>query len=83
MTLSRQFQACLFFYLRKDFARIKTLSSKQLTKKKKKKKLKRTLNDRSNNFLRAQTSKWVRVACFAFWWFLRAQNPFVKKNKQA
>ena len=48
-------------------------------------KIKQTLKNKGNNFSRAQTSKRVKVACFAFWCFLCARNLFVKKeiNKQA
>ena len=42
-----------------------------------------TLNNKGNNFSSAQTSKRVKVACFAFWCILCARNHFVKKNKQA
>ena len=38
-----------------------------------------TLNNKGNNFSHAQTSKRVKVACFAFWCFLCARNLFVKK----
>ena len=46
------------------------------------KKIKQTLNNNDKNFLRAETSKRVKVACFAFWCFFFAQNHFVKKNKK-
>ena len=46
-------------------------------------KIKQTLNNKGNNFLCAQTSKMVKVACFAFWCFLCARNLFVKINTQA
>ena len=39
-----------------------------------------TLNNKGNNFSSAQTSKRVKVACFAFWCILCARNHFVKKK---
>ena len=36
--------------------------------------IKQTLNNKGNNFSPAQTSKRVKVACFAFWCFLCARN---------
>ena len=39
-----------------------------------------TKNNKGNGFLRAQTSKKVKVACFAFWCFLCKRNLFVKKK---
>ena len=44
-------------------------------------KIKQTLNNNDNNFLRAETSNRVKVACFAFWCFFHAQNHFVKKKE--
>ena len=53
----------LFFFLRKGFARIKTLTKNPPTNKAK---ISEYKNNKGNNFLRAQTSKGVKVACFAF-----------------
>ena len=75
MRLSRQFQAC--FFLRKDFTYTKTLKAKINQQNN----VKQTLNNKGNNFSHAQTSKRVKVACFAFWCFLCARNLFVRKNK--
>ena len=44
-------------------------------------KIKQTLNNKDNNFSRANTSNRVKVACLAFCCFLCAQNLFVKKTK--
>ena len=56
----RQFQACLFF-LRKDFARTKTQANINQQNK-----IKQTLNNKGDNFSRAQNSKGIKVASFAF-----------------
>ena len=43
-------------------------------------KIKQTLNNQGNNFLRAQTSKRVKVACFAFYYFLCTLNLLIKNK---
>ena len=53
----------VYFFLRKDSARIKTLTNKKPTNKTKTSEQK---NNKGNNFLCAQTSKGVKVAYFAF-----------------
>ena len=79
MTLSRQFQACLFFFYGK-ISRAQKHSQANINQQNK---IKQTLNKQGNNFLRAQFSKRVKVACFAFWCFFSTQNLFAKKYKQA
>ena len=69
----------IFFFLRKDSARIKTLTNKKPTNKTKGSKQK---NNKGNNFLRAQTSKGVKVACFAFGAFFMFKIFSQKENKQ-
>ena len=74
MRLSGQFQ---IFY-KKNFEHTKKSiksSKKQLTKQKQGK----TKNNKGNNFSRTKTSKRVKIACFAFWYFFYAQYFFVKK----
>ena len=78
MRLSRQFQACLFF-LRKNLKRKKKKKSQADINQQNK--IKHTLDNSGNNFLHAQTSKRVKVICFAFWSFSCVQNLFVKKKK--
>ena len=53
----------IFFFLRKDFKRTKTLTNKKPTNKTK---ISQQKNNEGNNILRVQTSKGVKVACFAF-----------------
>ena len=80
MRLSRQFQAWLFF-LQKDFKCKNKNSQANINQQNK---IKHTLDNSGNNFLHAQTSKRVKVTCFAIWSFSCVQNLFVKKkNKQA
>ena len=68
----------LFFFFKKRFhAHKDTHKQKRLTNKAK---LSKHLNNKSNNFLCAQTSKRVKVACFAFWCFICTWNLFVKKQ---
>ena len=76
MRLSRQFQAWLFF-LQKDFKCKKTNSQANINQQNK---IKHTLDNSGNNFLHAQTSKRVKVTCFAIWSFSCVQNLFVKKK---
>ena len=76
MRLSRQFQAWLFF-LQKDFKCKKKNSQANINQQNK---IKHTLDNSGNNFLHAQTSKRVKVTCFAIWSFSCAQNLFVKKK---
>ena len=74
MRWTGQFQACLFFFWRKDFARTKTRHKQKSTNKTKNK---LTLNNKGNNFSRAHKLPRCDV-------FLCVQNLFVKKkNKQA
>ena len=65
MTLSGQFQACLFIYL---FFYEKILRAQKHSRANinQQKKIKQTLINKCNHFSRAQTSKRVKVACFAF-----------------
>ena len=79
MRLSRQFQACLFFFY-EMILRAQKHSQANINQQNK---IKQTLNKQGNNFLRAQFSKRVKVACFAFWCFFSTQNLFAKKYKQA
>ena len=76
MRLSRQFQAWLFF-LQKDFKCKKKNSQANINQQNK---IKHTLDNSGNNFLHAQTSKRVKVTCFAIWSFSCVQNLFVKKK---
>ena len=57
------------FFLQKDFKRTKALTSKEPTNKTK---ISEQKNNKGNNFLRAQTPKGVKVACFAFGAFFYA-----------
>ena len=75
MRLSGQFQTSLVLFYEKILRSQKHLQANTNQQNK----IKQTLNNKGNNFSRAQTSKWVKVACFAFWCFLFAQNLFVKK----
>ena len=50
------------FFLRKDFARTKTLANINQQNK-----IKQTLNNKGKIFLHAQTSNRVKVVCFTFW----------------
>ena len=76
MRLSRQFQAWLFF-LQKYFKCKKKNSQANINQQNK---IKHTLDNSGNNFLHAQTSKRVKVTCFAIWSFSCVQNLFVKKK---
>ena len=69
----------LFFFLRKDFWARKNTHKQTLANKTKNK---WTKNHKGNDFLRAQTSKKVKVISFTFWCFLFAQSLFVKKKKK-
>ena len=78
MRLSRQFQACLFiyFFLRKDFAGTKHVTSKnQITKQN----WANIKQQRQQFFARTKTSKRVKIVYFAFWCFFYTQRFFVKK----
>ena len=61
MRLSRQFQACLFFY--EKISRAQNHSQANISQQNK---IKQTLNNKGNNFSHAQISMRVNVACFAF-----------------
>ena len=74
MRLSRQFQACLFFY--EKISRAQRHSQANINQENK---IKQTRNNKGNNFFRAQSSKRVKVTCFVFWCFLSARNLFVRK----
>ena len=73
------FKAVYFFFLRKDSARTKTLKNKKPTNKTKTSKQK---NNKDNNFLRAQFSNGIKVACFAFSAFFTLKIFWWKKSKQ-
>ena len=75
MRLSRQFQACLFFF----YEKISHTQKHSQAKINQQNKIKQTLNNKGNNFLLVQTSKRLEVVCFTSWCFLCAQNLFVKK----
>ena len=80
MRLSGQFQACLFFFYEK-ISRPQKHSQANINQQNR---IMQTLNNKGNNFSNAQTSKRVKVACFAFWCILCARNHLVKKkNKQS
>ena len=74
MRLSRQFQACFFFY-----EKISHTQKHSQVKINQQNKIKQTLNNKGNNFLLVQTSKRLKFVCFTFLCFLCAQNLFVKK----
>ena len=57
------FKPVYFFFLRKDFKPTKTLTNKKPTNKTK---ISEQKSNKGNNFVHAQTSKGVKVACFAF-----------------
>ena len=67
----------LLFFLRKDFKCIKTLTNKKPTNKTK---ITKQKNNKGDNFLRAQTSKRVKVACFTFVAFYALKIFSWKKN---
>ena len=69
----------VYFFLRKDSARIKTLTNKKPTNKTKTSKQK---NNKGDNFLRAQFSKRVKVACFTFGAFYALKIFSWKKKKK-
>ena len=75
MKLSGQFHACLFFSY-KNISRAQKHLQANINQQNR---IKQTLNNKGNNFLPAKASRRVKVACFAFWCFLCAQNLFVKK----
>ena len=52
----------LFIFFTKRFYANKNASQANINKNK----IKQTLNNKGNNFLRTQTSKRVKVVCFAF-----------------
>ena len=80
LRLSRQFQACFFFFFyTKRFRAHKNTSQANMNQQNKNK---LTLNNKGSNFLRAQTSKSVKVACFKLWGFLCERNLFLKKKKK-
>ena len=60
MGLSRQFQACLFFY--ENILRVQKHSQANINQQNK---IKRTLDNKGNNFFGTEISKRVKVACFA------------------
>ena len=66
----------LCIFLRKDFKRRKTLTNKKPTNKTK---ISEQKTNKDDDFLHAQTSKGIKVACFAFGAFFYAWNLFVKK----
>ena len=80
MSLSRQFQALLFFFLiiffYEKILRAYKHSQGNINQQNK---IKQTLNNKGNNFTLTQFSKRVKFACFPFWCFLCARNLFVKK----
>ena len=80
MRLSSQFQACLFFiFFYEKILRAQKHSQANINQQKR---IKQILKNKGNNFSRAQTSKWVKAACFAFWFFLCTRDLFVKNNEQ-
>ena len=77
LRLSRQCQACFWGgFFTKTFCAHKNTSQPKVNQQNKNK---LTLNNKGNSFLRAQSSKRVKVTCFAFQSFLCARNLFVKK----
>ena len=76
--VTRPFQTCLFIFIF-FYEKISPQQKHSQANINQQNKVKQTLNNKGNNFLRAETSKRVKVACFAFWCFLCARNLFVKK----
>ena len=79
MSLSGQFQVCLFiFFFYEKLLSVKKHSQAKFNQHNKNK---RTKNNKVNIFyVRKKTSKRVKVTCFAFWCFFCAQNLFEKKK---
>ena len=66
MRLSSQFQVCLFIYLFIFNEKISVAQKYSQANYNQQNKIKQILNNKGNNFSRAQSSKRVKVACFAF-----------------
>ena len=77
MRLSGQFQACLFIYF--FYEKISRAQKHSQANINQQNRIKQILKNKGNNFSRAQTSKWVKAAYFAFWFFLCTRDLFIKK----